>query len=81
MDPLLAPVKCIVQERDPRLDVKIIRKDRAIMYKVEARKIMDVRKEIKLWNCPAPEVRKLIQTALGVSEHRQDIFSLATGIL
>lgn len=67
MDPLFSPVKCIVREKDPRLDVSIVRKDRAIMYKVEARKIMDVRKEMKLWNCPNAEVRNLVETALGVS--------------
>ena len=60
MEQVLAPVKCVTRERDPTLDVRIIRKDRSILYKIEPRKVLTVQNEMKQWDCSAAEVGKLI---------------------
>ncbi|EDO45478.1 predicted protein [Nematostella vectensis] len=64
MESLLAPVKCIVQERKPDLDVSIVRKDRRIEYKVAPRSAMEVKEEMKHWGCPSSKVRKLIVSTI-----------------
>lgn len=66
MDPasVFAPVQCVIREKDPRLDVKIVRKGRSIVYKVEPRNTLEVRQEIKAWKCPANDVRTLVTDAL-----------------
>ena len=62
----LAPVRCAVQEKNGNLDVEIIRRDRAILYRVRPRKVLTVREEAMKWKRPAPvtEVEELINIAL-----------------
>lgn len=61
----LAPVKCVVQEKNANLDVNIIRRDRAILYRVQPRKVMTVRKESLKWKqVPVPQVEELITVVL-----------------
>ena len=61
----LAPVRCIVQEKNANLDVGIIRRDRAILYRVQPRKVLTVRSEALKWKkTPAGQVEKLISVAL-----------------
>lgn len=61
----IAPVKCIVQEKNANLDVDIIRKDRAILYRVQPRKVLTVRKEALKWKqVPVAQVEGLINVAL-----------------
>lgn len=62
----LAPVKCAVQEKNANLDVEIIRRDRAILYRVRPRKILTVREEALKWKQPAPvtQVEELINITL-----------------
>ena len=59
----LAHVKCVVQEKNSNLDVEIIRRDRAILYRVQPRKVLTVRDEALKWKRPVSEVEKLINTA------------------
>lgn len=61
----LAQVKGIVQEKNANLDVEIIRRDRAILYRIQPRKVLTVRNEALKWKRSGPtEVEKLISTAL-----------------
>lgn len=61
----LAPVKCIVQEKNANLDVDIIRRDRAILYRVTPRKVLTVRNEALKWKqTPVTQVEELINVAL-----------------
>lgn len=61
----LAPVRCVVQEKNANLDVNIIRRDRAILYRVQPRKVMTVRKESLKWkHVPVPQVEELITVVL-----------------
>lgn len=61
----LAPVKCIVQEKNANLDVDIVRRDRAIMYRVQPRKVLTVRNEALKWKrAPVTQVEGLINVAL-----------------
>ena len=61
----LAPVKCIVQEKNANLDVDIIRRDRAILYRVKPRKVLTVRNEALKWKqTPVTQVEELINLAL-----------------
>lgn len=61
----LAPVRCVVQEKNANLDVNIIRRDRAILYRVQPRKVMTVRKESLKWKqVPVPQVEELITVVL-----------------
>ena len=61
-----APVRCAIQEKDANLDVEIIRRDRAILYRVRPRKVLTVREEALKWRRPAPvaQVGELINIAL-----------------
>lgn len=60
----LAPVKCIVQEKNANLDVEIIRRNRTIMYRIQPRKILKARDEALKWTRPVTKVEELINTAL-----------------
>ena len=61
----LAPVKCIIQEKNANLDVEVIRRDRAILYRVRPRKVLTVRNEALKWKeTPAKQVEKFINVAL-----------------
>ena len=62
----LAPVRCVIQEKNANLDVEIIRRDRAILYRVRPRKVLTVREEASKWKRPAPvtQVEELINIAL-----------------
>ena len=62
----LAPVRCAVQEKNANLGVEIIRRDRAILYRVRPRKVLTVREEASKWKRPAPvtQVEELINIAL-----------------
>ena len=62
----LAPVRCAIQEKNANLDVEIIRRDRAILYRVRPRKVLTVRQEASKWKRPAPvtQVEELINIAL-----------------
>ena len=61
----LAQVKSIVQEKNANLDVEIIRRDRAILYRIQPRKVLTVRNEALKWKRSAPaDVEELINTAL-----------------
>lgn len=61
----LAPVKCIVQEKNANLDVDIVRRDRAIMYRVQPRKVLTVRNEALKWKrAQVTQVEGLINVAL-----------------
>ena len=62
----LAPVRCAIQEKNANLDVEIIRRDRAILYRVRPRKVLTVREEASKWKRPAPvtQVEELINIAL-----------------
>lgn len=61
----LAPVKCIVQEKNANLDVDIIRRDRAILYRVQPRKVLTARNEALKWKqTPVAQVEELISVAL-----------------
>lgn len=67
----LAPVKCIVQEKNANLDVEIIRRDRAVLYRVQPRKVLTVRNEALKWKQPVRHVEDLINTALERSQGPQ----------
>lgn len=58
----LAPVKCIVQEKNANIDVEIIRRDRAILYRVQPRKVLTARNEALKWKRPVTHVEELIKT-------------------
>ena len=73
MKEILAPVKCVVREKDPYIDVKIIRKDRSILYKVEPRRVQTVHNEVKRWKCAPSEVRRLITSVLGANDSQQNL--------
>lgn len=61
----LAPVKCIVQEKNANLDVDIIRRDRAILYPVQPRKVLTARNEALKWKqTPVAQVEELISVAV-----------------
>ena len=61
----LAPVKCAVQEKNANLDVDIIRRDRAILYRVQPRRVMTVRKEALKWKqIPVARVEELLTAGL-----------------
>ena len=62
----LAPVRCAIQEKNANLDVEIIRRDRAILYRVRPRKVLTVREEALKWRRPAPvtQVEELINITL-----------------
>lgn len=69
----LAPVKCIVQEKNANLDVDIIRRDRAILYRVRPRKVLTVRNEALKWKAkqtPVTQVEGLINEALEQNGNR-----------
>ena len=67
----LAPVKCIVQEKNANLDVDIIRRDRAILYRVRPRKVLTVRNEALKWKqTPVTQVEGLINEALEQNGNR-----------
>ena len=62
----LAPVRCAIQEKNANLDVEIIRRYRAILYRVRPRKVLTVREEALKWRRPAPvtQVEELINITL-----------------
>lgn len=61
----LAPVKCVVQEKNANLDVDIIRRDRAILYRVQPRKVLTARNEALKWKqTPVAQVEELISVAV-----------------
>lgn len=68
MATVLPLVKSIIREKNANIDASIIRRGRAILYRVEPRKVQTIQKELKQWQCPSAEVHKLITTVLGPKE-------------
>lgn len=60
----LAPIKCIVREKNANVDVEMIRQGRAITYCVKPRKVLTTRSDALKWKDPVTDVEQLIHTAL-----------------
>ena len=64
MPDTLAPVKGIVREKNANVDVNIIRRDRAILYRIQPRKAAIIRSEAIQWRRPVTKVDELINVVL-----------------